>query len=167
MLVKTLNLDMSDTSQLESLGSGKVVIYDEPNVDILETFANLHEDNIYLVPFVQARDEFRSICPKTKQPDVGKVEIIYVPDKRLVESKALKLYLNSFANHGSFHEDCMNIIAKDLCESMNSPKYLRVYIDYASRGSLAIKPLVEIWGDCTAEENEQIKRLVNTWDIKK
>jgi 7-cyano-7-deazaguanine reductase len=157
---------MSDTKTLKSLGSGKTVSYNKPSLSILETFKNLHPEANYLVPFVQGRDEFRSVCPRTKQPDVGKVEIIYVPNKLMVESKSLKLYLNSFANHGEFHEDCTNRIAKDLI-CILSPKYIRVFIDFASRGSLAIKPLVErIMLDITDKEKEKIFRLVDTWDIK-
>ena len=61
----------------------------------------------------------------TGQPDFATIYISYVPDEKLVESKSLKLYLFSFRNHGDFHEDCINIIMKDLVALME-PKYIEV-----------------------------------------
>ena len=82
------------------------------NPDVLECFVNKHPDNDYFVKF--NCPEFTSLCPKTGQPDFATIYISYVPDNLLVESKSLKLYLLSFRNHGDFHEDCINIIMKDL-----------------------------------------------------
>lgn len=129
----------SDTSKLKSLGSAKTKYYNKPNIKILETFENQHADGNYLVPFIC--DEFTSLCPKTGQPDFARLEIIYVPDKKMVESKSLKLYLFSFRNEGSFHEDVINRIVDDLGKLL-SPKYLRVFGDFNIRGGIAIKPLV-------------------------
>ena len=56
--------------------------------------------------------EFTSICPVTGQPDFGILMIDYVPEKWLVELKSLKLYLQSFRNHGAFHEDCTVAIGR-------------------------------------------------------
>lgn len=69
--------------------------------------------------------EFTSLCPITGQPDFAEIRISYIPDIKMVESKSLKLYLFSFRNHGAFHEDCVNIIMKDLIHLMN-PKYIEV-----------------------------------------
>ena len=80
--------------------------------EVLETFVNKHPDNEYLVTFTCP--EFTSLCPKTGQPDFAKIIISYIPREKMVESKSLKLYLFSFRNHGDFHEDCVNIIMKDL-----------------------------------------------------
>ena len=80
--------------------------------EMLQTFINKHQDNDYFVKF--NCPEFTSLCPITGQPDFATVYISYVPDVKMVESKSLKLYLFSFRNHGDFHEDCMNIIMKDL-----------------------------------------------------
>lgn len=80
-------------------------------------------------------------CPITSQPDFAKVVISYIPDKLMVESKSLKLYLFSFRNHGDFHEDCMNIIMKDLIKLMN-PKYIEVKGVFAPRGGISIYPAV-------------------------
>ena len=62
--------------------------------------------------------EFTSLCPITGQPDFAKITINYIPNVKMVESKSLKLYLFSFRNQGDFHEDCINIIMKDLVKLM-------------------------------------------------
>lgn len=83
--------------------------------------------------------EFTTLCPITSQPDYAKIYIAYVPNKLLVESKSLKLYLNGFRNRGNFHEAVVNTILKDLKEKLN-PKYVEVYGEFASRGGIAIRP---------------------------
>ena len=65
--------------------------------------------------------------------------INYIPDVRMVESKSLKLYLFSFRNHGAFHEDCVNIIMKDLIALMD-PRYIEVIGDFTPRGGISILP---------------------------
>lgn len=80
-------------------------------------------------------------CPKTGQPDFAKVVISYIPNERMVESKSLKLYLFSFREHGDFHEDCMNIIMKDLIKLMD-PKYIEVKGIFSPRGGISIFPFV-------------------------
>ena len=89
--------------------------------EVLETFENKHPENDYLVTL--DCPEFTSLCPKTGQPDFGHIIINYIPRTLMVESKSLKLYLFSFRNHGDFHEDCVNIIMKDLVKLMD-PKYI-------------------------------------------
>ena len=91
---------------------------------MLETFINKHQDHDYFVKF--NCPEFTSLCPMTGQPDFATIYISYVPDVKMVESKSLKLYLFSFRNHGDFHEDCVNIIMKDLIKLMD-PKYIEVW----------------------------------------
>ena len=105
--------------------------------DVLETFQNKHTDQDYVVSFDAY--EFSSLCPKTHQPDFAKVVISYIPNKQMVESKSLKLYLFSFRNHGDFHEDCMNIIMKDLINLMD-PKYIEVKGIFSPRGGISIFP---------------------------
>ena len=68
---------------------------------LLETFENKHPDKDYWVKF--NCPEFTSLCPITGQPDFATITISYVPERRMVESKSLKLYLFSFRNHGDFH----------------------------------------------------------------
>lgn len=104
---------------------------------VLETFVNKHPENEYLVTF--NCPEFTSLCPKTGQPDFARIIISYIPRQRMVESKSLKLYLFSFRNHGDFHEDCVNIIMKDLVALMD-PKYIEVYGVFTPRGGIAIHP---------------------------
>lgn len=105
--------------------------------DVLESFANQHPANDYWVRF--RCPEFTSLCPITGQPDFADIRIGYLPDARMVESKSLKLYLFSFRDHGDFHEDCVNIIMKDLIRLMD-PKYIEVEGRFTPRGGIAIWP---------------------------
>ena len=105
--------------------------------DVLETFENKHKENDYFVKF--NCPEFTSLCPITGQPDFACIYISYIPDQRMVESKSLKLYLFSFRNHGDFHEDCVNIIMKDLIKLME-PRYIEVWGKFLPRGGISIDP---------------------------
>lgn len=120
--------------------------------EVLETFINKHPDNEYLVTFTCP--EFTSLCPKTGQPDFAKILISYIPRERMVESKSLKLYLFSFRNHGDFHEDCVNIIMKDLIKLMD-PRYIEVKGIFTPRGGIAIHPFAN-HGD--AEHQELVRQ---------
>lgn len=121
------------------LGNQNTHYEDNYNPGVLETFENKHPDNDYVVTFDAY--EFTSKCPRTGQPDFAKVVISYIPNRLMVESKSLKLYLFSFRNHGDFHEDCMNIIMKDLVKLMD-PKYLEVKGIFSPRGGISIFPFV-------------------------
>ena len=105
--------------------------------EVLETFENRHRDHDYWVKF--NCPEFTSLCPVTGQPDFAEIVISYIPDVKMVESKSLKLYLFSFRNHGDFHEDCVNIILKDLVRLMD-PKYIEVTGLFTPRGGISIHP---------------------------
>lgn len=105
--------------------------------EVLEAFANKHQGNDYWVTF--NCPEFTSLCPITGQPDFATIHINYLPDIKMVESKSLKLYLFSFRNHGAFHEDCVNIIMKDLIALMD-PKYIEVVGTFTPRGGISIYP---------------------------
>ena len=105
--------------------------------EVLETFENRHQDNDYWVRF--NCPEFTTLCPITGQPDFAEIRICYVPDKKMVESKSLKLYLFSFRSNGDFHEDCVNTIMKDLVKLMD-PKYLEVTGFFTPRGGISIYP---------------------------
>ena len=111
--------------------------YDDPSINILEIFDNKHQDIDYLVKFNCL--EFTSLCPKTGQPDFAKIYIEYIPSVKMVESKALKLYLFSYRNHGAFHEDCIANIMKDLNEIMQ-PKFIKVFGEFYVRGGISIYP---------------------------
>ncbi|MCH5231498.1 MAG: preQ(1) synthase [Muribaculaceae bacterium] len=127
---------------------------------LLETFENKHLDNEYVVTL--DCPEFTTLCPKTGQPDFGHIMISYIPGKRMVESKSLKLYLFSFRNHGDFHEDVVNIIMKDLKKLMD-PKYIEVKGDFMPRGGISILPFAndgdEEHQDLVKERRRDILRL--------
>ncbi|MDH6358672.1 preQ(1) synthase [Parabacteroides sp. PF5-9] len=127
---------MQNEDQLQLLG-GKTVYLKEYAPDILEVFTNKHPENDYWVHF--NCPEFTSLCPITGQPDFATIQIDYIPDQKMVESKSLKLYLFSFRNHGAFHEDCVNIIMKDLIRLLD-PKYIEVTGIFTPRGGIAIHP---------------------------
>lgn len=123
---------------------------------VLEAFQNKHPENDYFVKF--NCPEFTSLCPMTGQPDFATIYISYVPDQKMVESKSLKLYLFSFRNHGDFHEDCINIIMKDLIRLMD-PKYIEVWGKFTPRGGLSIDPYANYGKPGTDWENTAKERL--------
>lgn len=127
----------SELTGVSLLGNQDVPYLYNYTPEVLETFLNKHPDNDYMVTFEAY--EFTSLCPKTGQPDFATVYINYVPTEQMVESKSLKLYLFSFRNHGDFHEDCMNIIMKDLIKIMD-PKYIEVAGIFTPRGGISIYP---------------------------
>ena len=122
---------------------------------LLEAFDNKHTDNEYVVTL--DCPEFTSLCPVTGQPDFGRIIIRYIPRIKMVESKSLKLYLGSFRNHGDFHEDCVNIIMKDLIALMD-PKYIEVVGLFNPRGGIAIKPFAN-YGDKDHQEMVHQRQL--------
>lgn len=101
----------------------------------LERVPNAHAGTLYVARFVCP--EFTSICPVTSQPDFAHLVIDYVPDKWLVESKSLKLYLTSYRNHGDFHEACTVAIGKALSEKLD-PVWLRIGGYWYPRGGIPI-----------------------------
>lgn len=148
---------MSDTKKLKALGKKMTYNFDKPAPEILESFANEHPENAYLIQLFC--NEFTCLCPVTGQPDWARFIIRYVPDRLCVESKSLKLYLFSFRNHGEFHEDVTNRIAKDLFKLLK-PHYLQVTGDFSARGGIAIKPFVELWGKVSKERKVEIQELL-------
>lgn len=126
--------------------------YDAPEPKLLERFANpmamLLPSNLpdRVTTFDKTlhieAPEFTSLCPLTGQPDFACILIDYEPDEFCLESKALKLYLGSYRNHGEFHEACVARIAKDLWELLN-PYHLKVEGHFAPRGGISFFPTVE------------------------
>ena len=106
------------------LGNQGTVYPNDYNPALLETFANKHPENEYIVRFD---------CPEF--------------------SKSLQLYRSSFRNHGDFHEDCVNIIMKDL-RALMDPRYIEVCGKFMPRGGISINPFAN-WGD---EEHEALAR---------
>lgn len=121
-------------SNLTQLG-GDTKMPASPEQAVLERVQNPQADVDYNVRFTAP--EFTSLCPMTGQPDFAHLVIDYVPDQWLVESKALKLFLGSFRNHGAFHEDCTISIARRLQEFLE-PRWLRIGGYWYPRGGIPI-----------------------------
>jgi 7-cyano-7-deazaguanine reductase len=101
----------------------------------LETFPNHHPGRNYTVTL--RTEEFTCVCPKTGQPDFAKLTIQYIPDRKILESKSLKLYLWSYREKGVFHEHVVNAILDDLTEAL-TPKWCKVVGEFSVRGGIAI-----------------------------
>lgn len=147
--------ELKDITLLGNQGTKYNYGYDP---DVLEVFDNKHPLNDYFVKF--NCPEFTSLCPITGQPDFATIYISYIPGEKMVESKSLKLYLFSFRNHGDFHEDCMNIIMKDLIKLMD-PKYIEVWGKFTPRGGISIDPYCNYGRAKTKYEEIAQYRLMN------
>ena len=112
-----------------------VPIPPSPDEAQLDRVPNPRADTLYLARFTFP--EFTSVCPVTGQPDFGILMIDYVPDRWLVESKSLKLYLQSFRNHGAFHEDCTVSIGTRIARLL-APHWLRIGGYFNPRGGMPI-----------------------------
>lgn len=143
---------------LSLLGNQNTKYLYEYAPEVLEAVDNLHTQNDFFVKF--NCPEFTSLCPMTGQPDFATIYISFIPDKKLVESKSLKLYLFSFRNHGDFHEDCVNIIMKDLIKLLD-PRYIEVWGKFTSRGGLSIDPWCNYGRPGTKYEKMAEHRLLN------
>ena len=130
---------MSMNDELTLLGRQDINYNKTYNPEVLECFVNKNPANDYWVKF--NCPEFTTLCPITGQPDYATIYISYIPDLKMVESKSLKLYLVSFREHGSFHEEVVNIIMKDLVKLM-SPRYIEVWGKFLPRGGISIDPYV-------------------------
>ena len=119
------------------LGSSKTNYQQDYDPTLLEAFDNKNPSKIAWTSFICT--EFTSLCPKTGQPDFAKVFINYIADKKMIESKSLKLYLFSFRNHGDFHEDCVQTICDDIVKLIK-PKFIEVLGEFTPRGGIAIFP---------------------------
>lgn len=150
-----MSRDKDTIDSITLLGNQGTAYRDKYNPEVLETFENLHPDNEYVVTF--NCPEFTALCPITGQPDFGRIVIRYIPRQRMVESKSLKLYLFSFRNQGDFHEDCVNIIMKDLVKLMD-PRYLEVTGYFNPRGGIAIVPFAN-YGDDDHQDLVKQRRL--------
>jgi 7-cyano-7-deazaguanine reductase len=101
----------------------------------LDRVPNPHADTDYVARFTCP--EFTTLCPVTGQPDFAHLVIDYAPNKWLLESKSLKLFLYSFRNEGHFHEDCTVGIGKRIAETLK-PRFLRVGGYWFPRGGIPI-----------------------------
>ncbi|MEK5037970.1 preQ(1) synthase [Sporosarcina sp. FSL K6-3457] len=150
--------DEATLTDLTLLGNQNTQYLYEYNPGILESVDSMHVNRDYFVKF--NCPEFTSLCPMTGQPDFATIYISFIPDKKLVESKSLKLYLFSFRNHGDFHEDCINIIMNDLIKLIE-PRYIEVWGKFTPRGGLSIDPYCNYGIPDTKYEQMADHRMMN------
>jgi len=120
----------SDLKSLTVLGKEKIIPARK-----LETFPNHHPERDYVVTMLT--EEFTCVCPLTGQPDFAKITIRYIPDTLILESKSLKLYLQSFRNQGTFHEHVSNVILDDIVSTL-APRWCKITAEFAVRGGISI-----------------------------
>jgi 7-cyano-7-deazaguanine reductase len=101
--------------------------------DVLETFENEYSGRDYTIEIVCP--EFTSVCPKTGQPDFGTLTFNYVPEKKCVELKSLKLYLQQFRKEGIFYEHATNRILDDLV-AVVEPRWMQLTAAFTPRGGI-------------------------------
>jgi 7-cyano-7-deazaguanine reductase len=106
----------------------------------IETFANPAPERDYTIRM--SIPEFTCLCPRTGQPDFALLELEYVPDRLCIELKALKLYIWSFRNRGSFHEAVTNEIIDQLAQAV-SPRFMRLTAHFNMRGGIATEVIAE------------------------
>jgi 7-cyano-7-deazaguanine reductase len=102
--------------------------------DILETFDNQYPGREYAIEIVCP--EFTSVCPKTGQPDFGTLTFTYVPERKCVELKSLKLYLQRYRNEGIFYEHVTNRILDDLV-AVVEPRDMTLVAAFNVRGGIS------------------------------
>lgn len=126
---------MSDLDEMHLTLGQSTPMPENPEKAVLDPVPNPHPDTDYVTRFVAP--EFTSLCPVTGQPDFAHLVIDFVPDRWLVESKSLKLFLASFRNHGAFHEGCTVMIGKRIVEAI-APRWLRIGGYWYPRGGIPI-----------------------------
>src|SRR6476660_2034660 len=105
----------------------------EDAAKLLETFDNQYPGRAYVIEF--GCPEFTAVCPKTGQPDFGTLTITYTPDRKCVELKSLKMYLQSFRNQGIFYEHVTNTILDDLV-GVVKPRFMKIEAAFNARGGM-------------------------------
>ena len=127
--------DNDRAANLTLLQRGDTRYPTSPDEARLEVFDNSYADRDYWITF--DCPEFTSLCPVTNQPDFGTIQIRYIADKTCIESKSLKLYLFSFRNHNTFHEEAVNRIMDDIIATCN-PREIIVDGQFNPRGGISI-----------------------------
>ena len=113
---------VTSTANLEAIALPTLVVVD-----------NLVRERLYSVSF--SIPEFTCVCPMTGQPDFATLRVTYVPDRSLIELKALKLYINAYRNVGIFHEFVTNKILSDLVAACQ-PLRMEIEGDFNVRGGI-------------------------------
>jgi len=125
---------------LTLLGRSEAAFPKSPEQARLETFPNAHPGRDYSIRI--DCPEFTSLCPVTGQPDFAEITLDYMPDKRCVETKSLKLYLASYRNVPAFNEQVVNRILDDLVRVCR-PRRMKLQGKFVPRGGLALSVTVE------------------------
>ncbi|HCA50915.1 MAG: preQ(1) synthase [Pirellulaceae bacterium] len=112
----------------------------ESRQQILEVFDNQFPQRDYVIETICP--EFTSVCPKTGQPDFGELEFRYIADKKCVELKSLKFYLQSYRNDGIFYENVTNTIVNDLVAVLD-PRWIELKAKFSPRGGISTNVIVE------------------------
>ena len=112
----------------------------ESRQQILEVFENQFPERDYVIETICP--EFTSVCPKTGQPDFGELEFRYIADKKCIELKSLKFYLQSYRNDGIFYENVTNTIVNDLVAVLD-PRWIELKAKFSPRGGIATNVIVE------------------------
>lgn len=117
--------------------------FPEPDPELIETFECPDSASASSVELIVAAEapEFTCLCPLTGQPDFGEIRVLYVPRDVCLESKSWKLYLGSFRNWGSFHEQVISDIFDALWGKLH-PRRLAVHGKFAPRGGISFCPTV-------------------------
>lgn len=149
------NKDSSRFKSLTLLKKSSTKFPDSPEEASLETFENLFKNRDYEIIF--SCPEFTSLCPVTGQPDFGEITIKYVPDKLCIESKSLKIFLYSFRNHCTFHEEAVNTILDEIVAKC-SPRFAEVNGVFRPRGGIALSIKADF---------KQNKKLITRRNLKK
>ena len=105
----------------------------------IELFDNPREERDYTITI--RCPEFTSVCPKTGQPDFGEIVIEYCPDKKCIELKSLKYYMQSYRNEGIFYEALTNEILDDL-SGVCQPRWMKITSKFTPRGGISTDVVV-------------------------
>ncbi len=105
-----------------------------PSFEQLEAVKNEYIKRDYIVNV--SIPEFTCVCPRTGQPDFATIEIIYTPNKFIVELKSLKLYMQKYRSLGMFHENVVNKILDDF-NAASRPRKLKIIGSFNARGGIS------------------------------
>lgn len=120
-----------------------------------------HEEVLY-----QTFPEFTCLCPRSGYPDFATVHLVTVPDKKVVELKCLKLWLNSFRNKGISHENATQTIAQTLFDTLGL-KQAFVLMQYTPRGNLTTFPMTELIREGAKIERQDEVRIIKEILLRK
>ena len=117
----------------QALGNSDAKVFKE--FDLIPVMEGSVEGIAQVTLFVE---NFTCRCPITNQPDQATVKITYNPNKFYLETKSLKLYIESFRERGIFHEHLTHVVTEDVRKALN-PQYIRVTTNFSSRGGISVE----------------------------